>query len=56
MIIAFVLSALNSTTEVRVRPERSRFGPGPRTERVRTLSFDGTKDRYVRQRVMPMTA
>ena len=44
MIIAFVLSVLNSTTEVRVRPERSRFGLGLRMERTH-LSSDGRNDR-----------
>ena len=43
MIIAFVLSVLNSTTEVRVRPERSRFGLGLQTERTH-LSSDGPND------------
>ena len=52
--------------EVRVRPKRSELNGasnGTRTEHLvvvpngtRTLSFDGTEDRYVRQRVVPMTA
>ena len=42
MIIVFVLSALNSTTEVRVRPERSALVGSPERNE-RTPSSDGTE-------------